>query len=58
MQENTAFVGLWLYHTGPEVSATFNTGDVEAAVSLASEQLEKAMQGDDLMKAKWKRSMQ
>ena len=34
-----------------EVSATFSTGDVEAAVSLASEQLEAAQRGSDLMQA-------
>lgn len=33
------------------VSATFSTGDVEAAVSLASEQLEAAQRGSDLMQA-------
>lgn len=33
------------------VSATFSSGDVEAAVSLASEQLEAAQRGSDLMQA-------
>ena len=45
------FMALGLDRMGTQVSATFNTGDVEAAVSLASEQLEKAQEGDDLMKA-------